>query len=65
MSSPDSMSPSQRLRSIFSGSVGNMVEWYGWYVYSVFSLYFAHVFFPKGESTAQLMNRAAVFAVGF
>lgn len=26
-----------RLKSIFSGSVGNMVEWYDWYVYAAFS----------------------------
>ncbi|MET0892660.1 MAG: MFS transporter [Pseudoxanthomonas sp.] len=65
MRSVDSITPRQRLRSIFSGSVGNLVEWYDWYVYSAFSLYFAHAFFPKGDSTAQLMNTAAVFAVGF
>jgi len=54
-----------RLKSIFSGSVGNMVEWYDWYVYAAFSLYFAKAFFPKGDSTAQLLNTAAIFAVGF
>ena len=35
-----------RLKSIVGGSVGNLVEWYDWYVYSAFSLYFAKVFFP-------------------
>ncbi|CAJ0863584.1 Alpha-ketoglutarate permease [Ralstonia mannitolilytica] len=55
----------RRLRSIFSGSVGNLVEWYDWYVYSAFALYFAKAFFPKGDQTAQLLNTAAVFAVGF
>lgn len=54
-----------RLRSIFSGSVGNLIEWYDWYVYSAFALYFAKSFFPAGNSTAQLLNTAAVFAVGF
>ena len=54
-----------RLRSIFGGSVGNLVEWYDWYVYSAFSLYFAKVFFPPADQTAQLLNAAAVFAVGF
>ncbi|WNW11613.1 MFS transporter [Pseudomonas sp. DTU_2021_1001937_2_SI_NGA_ILE_001] len=54
-----------RLKSIFSGSVGNMVEWYDWYVYAAFSLYFAQAFFPKGDTTAQLLNTAAIFAVGF
>ncbi|MGQ0621896.1 MAG: MFS transporter [Panacagrimonas sp.] len=57
--------PAQRLRSIFSGSVGNLVEWYDWYVYSAFSLYFAKSFFPKGDLTAQLLSTAAIFAVGF
>ncbi|MES2524609.1 MAG: MFS transporter [Gemmatimonadota bacterium] len=54
-----------RLRSIFGGSVGNLVEWYDWYVYSAFSLYFAKAFFPPASQTAQLLNAAAVFAVGF
>jgi MHS family alpha-ketoglutarate permease-like MFS transporter len=53
------------LRSIISGSIGNLVEWYDWYVYSAFSLYFAPVFFPKASPTAQLLNTAAIFAVGF
>ena len=56
---------SQRIKSIFSGSVGNLVEWYDWYVYAAFSLYFAKAFFPQGDQTAQLLNVAAIFAVGF
>lgn len=56
---------SSRLKSIFSGSVGNLVEWYDWYVYAAFSLYFAKSFFPQGDTTAQLLNTAAIFAVGF
>jgi len=54
-----------RLKSIIGGSAGNMVEWYDWYVYSAFTLYFAPIFFPKGDQTAQLLSAAAVFAVGF
>lgn len=54
-----------RLRSIIGGSAGNLVEWYDWYAYSAFSLYFAKAFFPPGDQTAQLLNAAAVFAVGF
>ncbi|HYI49264.1 MAG TPA: MFS transporter [Allosphingosinicella sp.] len=54
-----------RIRNIVGGSAGNMVEWYDWYIYSAFTLYFAPSFFPKGDLTAQLMNTAAVFAVGF
>jgi MHS family alpha-ketoglutarate permease-like MFS transporter len=55
----------RRLRSIFGGSAGNLVEWYDWYVYSAFALYFAKSFFPPGSQSAQLLNAAAVFAVGF
>ncbi|HET7457705.1 MAG TPA: MFS transporter, partial [Gemmatimonadaceae bacterium] len=55
----------RRLLSIVGGSVGNLVEWYDWYVYSAFALYFAKAFFPPASQTAQLLNAAAVFAVGF
>lgn len=54
-----------RLRSILGGSAGNLVEWYDWYVYAAFTLYFAPHFFPEGDQTTQLLNSAAVFAVGF
>ncbi len=54
-----------RLISIFSGSVGNLIEWYDFYIFSFFSLYFAKAFFPAGDATAQLMNTALVFALGF
>ena len=63
---PDTAERSRRrLRNIVGGSAGNLVEWFDWYVYSAFALYFAPVFFPKGDSTAQLLNTAAIFAVGF
>ncbi|KAF0186732.1 MAG: putative dicarboxylic acid transporter [Hyphomonadaceae bacterium] len=55
----------RRIQSIFSGSIGNLVEWFDWYAYAAFSLYFAPIFFPKGDATAQLLNAAAVFAIGF
>ena len=54
-----------RLKNIIGGSAGNLVEWFDWYVYSAFALYFAHAFFPKADPTAQLLNTAAIFAVGF
>ncbi|HXW52867.1 MAG TPA: MFS transporter, partial [Myxococcota bacterium] len=59
------MPKTRRLRSIIAGSVGNLIEWYDWYVYSAFALYFAKSFFPEGDLTAQLLNTAAVFAIGF
>jgi MHS family alpha-ketoglutarate permease-like MFS transporter len=50
---------------VLGGSVGNMVEWYDWFVYASFATYFAASFFPEGDPTAQLLNTAGIFAVGF
>ena len=61
---PESVS-GRRLRAILSGSVGNLVEWYDWYVFSAFSLYFSGSFFPSGDATAQLLQTAGIFALGF
>ncbi|MEO8811603.1 MAG: MFS transporter [Caulobacteraceae bacterium] len=59
------LAPLARLKAILGGSAGNLVEWYDWFAYASFSLYFAKVFFPGGDQTAQLLQTAAVFAVGF
>lgn len=45
--------------------MGNLVEWYDWYAYAAFSIYFAKHFFPNSNPTAQLLNTAGIFAVGF
>jgi MHS family alpha-ketoglutarate permease-like MFS transporter len=52
-------------KRIWIGSAGNMVEWYDWFVYASFATYFAGAFFPHGNPTAQMMNTAGIFAVGF
>jgi MHS family alpha-ketoglutarate permease-like MFS transporter len=57
--------PLQRVKAILGGSAGNLVEWYDWFAYSSFALYFAPHFFPQGDQTAQLLQAAAVFAIGF
>jgi MHS family alpha-ketoglutarate permease-like MFS transporter len=54
-----------RLKAIFGGSIGNLVEWYDWYAYSAFAIYFSSSFFPKADTTAQLLNTAGIFALGF
>jgi MHS family alpha-ketoglutarate permease-like MFS transporter len=59
------MGDAPRIRAVFGGSVGNLVEWFDWYTYSAAALYFAPIFFPTGDQTAQLLQTAAVFAVGF
>ena len=54
-----------RLKNIIGGSAGNLVEWFDWYVYGSFALYFASAFFAERDQTAQLLQTAAIFAVGF
>ncbi|MDC9821085.1 MFS transporter [Pectobacterium polonicum] len=55
----------QRIRAIVGASSGNLVEWFDFYVYSFCSIYFAHIFFPSGNTTTQLLQTAGVFAAGF
>jgi MHS family alpha-ketoglutarate permease-like MFS transporter len=55
----------QRIKAIVGGSIGNLVEWYDWYAYAAFAIYFSHSFFPNSDMTAQLLNTAGIFAVGF
>lgn len=54
-----------RLRSIIGGSAGNVIEWYDFLAYSIFSIYFSQAFFPGGNRTVQLLDAAAVAAIGY
>jgi MFS transporter, MHS family, alpha-ketoglutarate permease len=55
----------RRLKAIFIGSVGNLVEWYDFYAYAAFALYFAHSFFPGQNPVVEQLNAAVLFAIGF
>ena len=55
----------RRIKAIFIGSIGNLVEWYDFFAYSAFALYFAASFFPKHDPVVQQLNAALLFAVGF
>ena len=55
----------RRIWAIVASSSGNLVEWYDFYAYAFTALYFAKAFFPEGNQTTQLLQTAAVFAIGF
>lgn len=55
----------RRVKAIFVGSIGNLVEWYDFYAYAAFSLYFAGSFFPGSDPVVQQLNSAILFAIGF
>lgn len=62
---PAAVAKPRVVSNVVKGCLGNLIEWYDWFVYASFSIYFAAEFFPKGNSTVQLLSTAAVFAVGF
>ena len=55
----------RRIKAIFIGSVGNLVEWYDFYAYAAFALYFASNFFPHSDPVVQQLDAALLFAAGF
>jgi MHS family alpha-ketoglutarate permease-like MFS transporter len=55
----------RRIVSVFGGSIGNLIEWYDFYIYNFFALYFAKAFFPNSDPTVQLLNAFAIYALGF
>jgi MFS transporter, MHS family, alpha-ketoglutarate permease len=55
----------RRVKAIFIGSIGNLVEWYDFYTYAAFALYFAASFFPGQNPVVQQLNAAVLFAIGF
>src|ERR1044071_8988464 len=55
----------RRVKAIFIGSVGNLVEWYDFYAYAAFALYFAGSFFPGTDPIVQQLTAAILFAFGF
>ena len=36
----------KRRMALIGGSLGNLVEWYDWFIYASFAIYFADSFFP-------------------
>jgi len=54
-----------RLKSIFAGSVGNLIEWYDFYVYNSFAIYFANSFSKSADPTVQFLTVFGIYAVGF
>ncbi|MDK9500236.1 MFS transporter [Streptomyces katrae] len=63
--SPEREERAGRRLALIGGSLGNLVEWYDWFVYASFAIYFADSFFPGDNPTTQLLNTAGIFAVGF
>ncbi len=55
----------RKLRAIFGGSIGNLIEWYDFYVYNSFAIYFAKYFTASNDPTAQFLTVFGIYAIGF
>lgn len=54
-----------RLRTSFTGSVGNLLEWYDFAVFGYFAPFISTQFFPADDPVAGLINTFGVFAAGY
>ena len=55
----------RRLKNIFGGSVGNLIEWYDFYVFNSFALYFNNQFSNSADSTTRYLQVFGIYAIGF
>lgn len=54
-----------RIKSIIGSSIGNVLEWYDFGLFAIYSPLFAHLFFPSDDPHVALLIIFSVFAVGF
>ncbi len=62
---PEEMKKQTVVGNILRGSLGNMVEWFDFYSFTVFGTYFAHHFFASGKEDEDLLGVLGIFAAGF
>ncbi|MET4637433.1 MFS transporter [Mycetocola sp. 2940] len=53
------------MKSLFASTAGNLLEWYEWSAYAVFSPFIAAAMFEPSDPGSALLATFAVFAVGF
>lgn len=51
--------------SILSSSLGNILEWYDFGLFTIFSSLFSRIFFPKEDPHAAFIATVIIFAIGF
>lgn len=52
-------------RSLFAGTIGNLVEWFDWSIYGFFVVYFSAQFFPQFDPVARTLYALTIHAIGF
>lgn len=51
--------------SLLSSSLGNVLEWYDFGLFAIFSILFGKLFFPSEDPQTSIIATVSVFAIGF
>src|SRR5213079_2902316 len=62
---PAKVPPKERRRVVVAASVGNIIEWYDFYIFGSLASILAVKFFEKGHPVAAFLSTVAIFSVGF
>lgn len=54
-----------RIKSIIGSSIGNLLEWYDFGLFAIYSSLFSRLFFPTADPHVGLVMTFGVFAIGF
>lgn len=54
-----------QIRSIISCSIGNILEWYDFGLFAIYSSLFSKLFFPNQDPTVAIITTFTIFAIGF
>src|SRR5438093_7867088 len=57
--------PNELRRVVIAASVGNIIEWYDFYIFGSLASILAVKFFEKGHPVAAFLSTVAIFSVGF
>jgi MFS family permease len=62
---PEGLDRQHRRINMWSGTIGNFVEWYDWYIYGLLAAIFAGQIFPSESEIASLIAAFVTYAIGF
>lgn len=54
-----------RIKSIISSSIGNILEWYDFGLFAIYSTIFSQLFFPEANPRIALLETLGIFSIGF
>jgi len=62
---PPRVPPKELRRVVIAAAVGNIIEWYDFYIFGSLASILAVKFFEKGHPVAAFLSTVAIFSVGF